>query len=650
MDHKEVAKRVAAALGEDNLVAAAHCATRLRLVVKDTANIDQAALDDDADLKGTFEANGQYQIIVGPGDVNTVYKELVAITGVGEVSKDELKDVANTETNPLMKLIKVLSDIFVPLIPALVAGGLLMALNNVLTGQGLFGPQSIVEMVPGIQGFAEIVNLMASAPFAFLPILIGFSATKRFGGNPYLGAAAGMMLVMPSLVNGYGVAEAIASNKMPYWDVFGFKIAQAGYQGQVLPVIGVAWILATLEKFFHKHLKNAIDFTFTPMLAVIITGFVTFAVVVVGPVLRGISNGMTDGLVWLVNTLGGVGYGIFGLGYSAIVLTGLHQSFPAIETSLLADIAKTGGDFIFPIAAAANVAQGAATFAIFFLTKNEKQKGLASSSAFSAMLGITEPAMFGVNLKLKFPFFIGLGAAGIASTIMGFAGVRGVSLGPAGIIGFIAIKPASIPMFMLGIIVSFVLAFLATYVYGRGRMDVPANVATTGTTAQEINIVKTSEGVSDEALYAPVTGQAIQLSETKDQVFSSELMGKGIAIEPTIGEIYAPADGTLTVTNDSKHAYGLLTNKGAEVLLHIGIDTVQMVGEGFSTQVKQGQVVKKGDLLGTFDIDKIKAAGYEATVMIIVTNTLSFAEVQGIDNQAVTVGQTIIQTTAPIIK
>ncbi len=648
MDHKEVAKRVAAALGEDNLVAAAHCATRLRLVVKDTANIDQAALDDDADLKGTFEANGQYQIIVGPGDVNTVYKELVAITGVGEVSKDELKDVANTETNPLMKLIKVLSDIFVPLIPALVAGGLLMALNNVLTGQGLFGPQSIVEMVPGIQGFAEIVNLMASAPFAFLPILIGFSATKRFGGNPYLGAAAGMMLVMPSLVNGYGVAEAIASNKMPYWDVFGFKIAQAGYQGQVLPVIGVAWILATLEKFFHKHLKNAIDFTFTPMLAVIITGFVTFAVV--GPVLRGISNGMTDGLVWLVNTLGGVGYGIFGLGYSAIVLTGLHQSFPAIETSLLADIAKTGGDFIFPIAAAANVAQGAATFAIFFLTKNEKQKGLASSSAFSAMLGITEPAMFGVNLKLKFPFFIGLGAAGIASTIMGFAGVRGVSLGPAGIIGFIAIKPASIPMFMLGIAVSFVLAFLATYIYGKGRMDVPANVATTGTTAQDINIVKTSEGVLAEELFAPVTGQAIQLSETKDQVFSSGLMGKGIAIEPTVGEIYAPADGTLTVTNDSKHAYGLLTANGAEVLLHIGINTVQMAGDGFSTQVKQGQVVKKGDLLGTFNIDKIKAAGYEATVMVIVTNTMSFAEVQGIDNQTVTVGQAIIQTTAPVAK
>src|SRR5574340_653994 len=477
MDHKEVAKRVAAALGEDNLIAAAHCATRLRLVVKDTANIDQAALDDDSDLKGTFEANGQYQIIVGPGDVNTVYKELVAITGVGEVSKDELKDVANTETNPLMKLIKVLSDIFVPLIPALVAGVLLMALNNVLTGQGLFGPQSIVEMVPGIQGFAEIVNLMASAPFAFLPILIGFSATKRFGGNPYLGAAAGMMLVMPSLVNGYGVAEALATNKMPYWDVFGFQIAQAGYQGQVLPVIGVAYILATLEKFFHKHLKNAVDFTFTPMLAVIITGFVTFAIV--GPALRAVSNGMTDGLVWLVNSLGGFGYGIFGAIYSAIVLTGLHQSFPAIETTLLADIAKTGGSFIFPIASAANVAQGAACFAI---------------------LGITEPAMFGVNLKLKFPFFIGLAASGFGAAFMGFMGVRSASLGPAGIIGFIAINPKSIPMFMIGLVISIAIAFTATFFYGRKQLEFAADAPVTNTTAQEINETPTPEGVTNEEI------------------------------------------------------------------------------------------------------------------------------------------------------
>lgn len=643
MKHKEVAKKIAAALGPDNLVAAAHCATRLRLVLKDTSKIDQAALDDDDDLKGTFEANGQYQIIVGPGDVNTVYKELVAITGVGEVSKDELKEVANTETNPVMKLIKVLSDIFVPLIPALVAGGLLMALNNVLTGAGLFGPQSVVEMFPGIKGFAEIVNLMASAPFAFLPILIGFSATKRFGGNPYLGAAAGMMLVMPSLVNGYGVAEALATNKMPYWDVFGFQIAQAGYQGQVLPVIGVAYILATLEKFFHKHLKNAVDFTFTPMLAVIITGFVTFAIV--GPALRAVSNGMTDGLVWLVNSLGGFGYGIFGAIYSAIVLTGLHQSFPAIETTLLADIAKTGGSFIFPIASAANVAQGAACFAIFLITKNQKQKALASSSAFSAMLGITEPAMFGVNLKLKFPFFIGLAASGVGAAFMGFMGVRSASLGPAGIIGFIAINPKSIPMFMIGLVISIAIAFTATFFYGRKQLEFAADAPVTSTTAQEINETPTPEGVTNEEIYAPVQGQLVKLSDTKDPVFSSGLMGKGTAIEPTVGELYAPVTGVLTFTNESKHAYGIQTDAGAEVLLHIGIDTVQMNGEGFTTAVKQGQIVKKGELLGTFDIDKIKAAGYETTVMVIITNTLSYAEVEAIDEQAVTVGQKIIALT-----
>ncbi|WP_186805939.1 PTS transporter subunit EIIC, partial [Leuconostoc mesenteroides] len=278
MDHNKVAKRIADAVGKDNIVAAAHCATRLRLVIKDVKKIDQDALDNDSDLKGTFNANGQYQIIVGPGDVNGVYDEFVKITGVEQASTADLKKIAaqSGKSNPLMDLVKVLSDIFVPLIPALVAGGLLMALNNILTGEGMFGAKSLVEMFPQITGLAEMINLMASAPFAFLPILIGITATRRFGGNEILGAAAGMMLVMPSLVNGYNVAEAVATGKMPTWDLFGLSVAQAGYQGQVLPVIGVAFILANLEKFFHKHLKGAIDFTFTPMLSIILTGFITF--------------------------------------------------------------------------------------------------------------------------------------------------------------------------------------------------------------------------------------------------------------------------------------------------------------------------------------------------------------------------------------
>ncbi|MBZ6015119.1 MAG: sucrose-specific PTS transporter subunit IIBC [Leuconostoc gelidum] len=638
MKYNEVANRVMNAVGKDNIVAAAHCATRLRLVVKDVKKIDQTALDDDPDLKGTFNANGQYQIIVGPGDVNGVYDEFVKMTGVKQASTDDLKEIAakSGKKNPLMDLIKVLSDIFVPLIPALVAGGLLMALNNILTQP--FGTKSLVEMYPNIQGLAEMVNLMASAPFAFLPILIGITATRRFGGNEILGAAAGMMLVMPSLINGYGVAEAVATGKMPSWDLFGLSVAQAGYQGQVLPIIGVAFILATLEKFFHKHLKGAIDFTFTPMLALLITGFVTF--IVVGPVLRVVSNGITDGLVWLVTTFGFVGYGVFGSFYSAIVITGLHQSFPAIETQLLANIAKTGGDFIFPIATAANVAQGAATFAIYFLAKgNTKLRALSSSAGASAMLGITEPALFGVNLKYRFPFFIALGSSGVASLVMGLFHVMSSSLGPAGVIGFIAIPTNKWVGFFLAIIVSFGLSFVVTLIYGRSHMP-EVNAAT-------VTNVHPNQ-VAGFEINAPVAGELVDMTTVKDAVFSSGMMGKGIAIEPEDNKIFAPIDGEVTVAYATKHAYGLKSNDGVEVLIHIGIDTVNLDGKGFTSQVTQGQQVHRGDLLGTFDKQAIVDAGYPVTTMVIVTNTNSFPDVALDTNYGNTVqSNDVIMTVVP---
>lgn len=625
MNHKEVAKRIAEAVNTDNIIAAAHCATRLRLVVKNVKDIDQDALDNDPDLKGTFNANGQYQIIVGPGDVNRVYDEFVKITGAKQATPDDLKKIAaeSGKNNPVMALIKVLSDIFVPLIPALVAGGLLMALNNILTGEGMFGAKSLVQMYPQITGMAEMVNLMASAPFAFLPILIGITATRRFGGSEILGAAAGMMLVMPSLINGYSVAEAVATGKMPTWDLFGLHVAQAGYQGQVLPVIGVAFILANLEKFFHKHLKGAVDFTFTPMFSILITGFLTF--IVVGPVLRIVSNGITDGLTWLVTTFGFIGYGVFGSFYSAIVITGLHQSFPAIETQLLADIAKTGGDFIFPIAAASNVAQGAATFAIYFLSKgDEKMRALSSSSGVSAMLGITEPAMFGVNLKYKFPFFIALGAAGISSLVMGLFQIMSVSLGPAGLIGFIAIPANKWIGFFISVIISFVIAFVVTYIYGKSHMPQTNHLNTVSN-----DVVM--EDVDGLAVDAPVSGTTINLSQVNDEVFSSGMMGDGIAIEPNDNVVYAPADGEITVAYETKHAYGMTTVDGLEILIHIGLDTVNMEGKGFESFVKQGQTVSKGDKLGSFDSEQIKAAGYPVTTMLIITNTANFDKI--VENQ-----------------
>lgn len=639
MQHKEVAKRIEQALGKDNVVAAAHCATRLRLVLKDKDKINQKALDDDPDLKGTFYTQGQYQIIVGPGDVNKVYDEFTKLTGVKEASTDDLKEVAAGEKkqNPIMALIKVLSDIFVPLIPALVAGGLLMALNNVLTAEHLFAAKSVVQMYPQFKDVADFVNLLASAPFTFLPILVGYSATKRFGGNGYLGAAMAAAMVMPSLVSGYEVATAMANHIMTYWHIFNLNVAQAGYQGQVLPILAVAWILANIEKFLHKHIPQILDFVLTPLITILTTGFLTF--IVVGPVVRLLSDGLTDGIVWLYNTLGAVGGGLFGLFYSPIVISGLHQSFPAIETTLLADVAKTGGDFIFPIACMANVAQGAACLAVFFITKNKKQKSLASSASVSALLGITEPAIFGVNLQLKFPFFCGMIASGIASLFIGAWHVASVALGSAGFLGFISMPGKFIPKLAIAMAISFIISFGLTFIVGRRKLAQPVDSVTQESEAAEINEDPeiSVESKQDEVLTAPASGRAIPLSEVNDEVFSTEMMGKGAAIEPTEGKVYAPVDGVMTVTYDSKHAYGIHSNGGADILIHIGLDTVNLGGKHFTANVKQGQIVKKGDLLGTFDLKAIQAAGFDTTTMLIITNSQDYAAVDALRlNQDVT--------------
>ena len=638
MNHEQVADRVLKYVGRDNLIAAAHCATRLRLVVKDEKKIDQKGLDNDDDVKGTFSINGQYQIIIGPGDVDKVYDFLIQKTGLKTVTPDDLKNLATNgkKANPIMAFVKLLSDIFVPLIPALVAGGLLMALNNVLTSPNLSGAQSVVQMYPGMKGVAELINLLASAPFTFMPVLIGFSATKRFGGNPYLGAAIGMAMVMPALVNGYDVANVMAAGKMTYWNVFGLKVAQAGYQGQVLPVLAVAWILATIEKWLHKHMPATLDFIFTPLLAVIVTGLLTF--IGVGPIMRVVSDGLTNGIVWMYNATGFVGTAIFGTFYSPIVITGLHQSFPAIETQLLTNIAKTGGDFFFPIASMANAAQGAACLAVFFLSKDKKQKGLASSAGLSALLGITEPAIFGVNLKLRYPFICAMVASGIASIFIGIFHVLSSALGAAGIIGFISFPPKYYLPFFISILISIALGFTLTYLYG-----IKFDKVTTAKPVEKAD--DNTVAVADELIAAPVSGELIQLKDVNDQVFSAEIMGKGAAIKPIDNNVYAVADGTVTVAYATKHAYGIKTNDGAEVLIHLGIDTVDLKGQYFTSNVKQGDTVKKGDLLGTFDIEKIQAAGYDPTVMIVVTNTMSYGDVDKLNKTDVKSGDDIVALT-----
>ncbi|MBM6697153.1 MULTISPECIES: sucrose-specific PTS transporter subunit IIBC [Streptococcus] len=644
MDYGKVASDVIAAVGKDNLVAAAHCATRLRLVLKDDSKVDQKALDENPDVKGTFKIDGQYQVIIGAGDVNFVYDELIKKTGLSEVSTDDLKQIANNNGrfNPIMALIKLLSDIFVPIIPALVAGGLLMALRNFLTSPDLFGPKSLEEMYPAIEGISAMIQLMSAAPFMFLPILVGISAAKRFGANQFLGAAIGMIMTTPDLG---GASE--------YWNVFGYHVAQTNYAYQVIPVLAAVWLLSVLEKFFHKRLPSSVDFTFTPLLSVMITGFVTFTVI--GPVMLMLSNAITDGIVWLYNTTGFIGMGIFGGTYSLIVMTGLHQSFPAIETQLLSAW-REGigyGDFIFVVSSMANVAQGAATFAIWFLTKNSKTKGLASSAGVSALLGITEPALFGVNLKYRFPFFCALIGSGVAAAVAGLLKVVAVSLGSAGFLGFLSIKATSIPFYILCELISFAIAFALTYIYGKTReaglfeaeavaeQAAQESAKQAETTTAAPSQAPTTQAVA-ETIVSPLAGETVALASVNDPVFSSGAMGQGIAVKPSGDTVYSPVDGTVQIAFETGHAYGLKSDDGAEVLIHIGIDTVSMEGKGFTQKVSANQKVKKGDVLGTFDSKAIADAGLDDTTMIIITNTADYSEVTPVADGSVREGDNLL--------
>lgn len=621
MDHKSVAQRVLKDVGgAGNIVAAAHCATRLRLVLKNQDKVDQAAIDNDEDLKGSFLNAGQFQIIVGPGDVNEVHKHLIA-AGAPEASKDELKEIASKQGNIVSRFIKTIADIFVPLIPVLVGGGMLMALNSLLTSKGIFGPQAVIELFPEWADFADIVNLLSAAPFAFLPVLVGFSATKVFGGNPYLGLTMGAAMVSPALMNGYSVAASLAgaegSDPMKYWNLFGLQVQQAGYQGTVLPIMLVAFILSHVEKFFHKVLKGTIDFIFTPTLTILITGFLTF--LLVGPPMFQLGTWLGEGINWLYTVAGPLGGLIFGTFYAFIVMTGMHQAFPPIEMSLWA----TGGSFIFVVASMSNVAQGAAAAGVALTTKNKKIKGIASAAAPSAFLGITEPAMFGVNLALRWPFYIAIVSAGIGSMVTSILGIKAGKLGAAGYLGFPSIEAtvgAGIPGFLGCLVLTTVIAFVASFIWGKKVEAGNTEEAEAPAAAAPATAVAAEAGESVE-IGSHMIGSVVLLADVKDPTFSSGALGAGIAVEPTEGKLYAPADGKITVAFPTGHAYGLRTEDGLDLLMHIGMDTVELDGQCFTPKVAKGDTVKRGDVIAEFDIPAIKDAGYLLVTPMVITNS-----------------------------
>ena len=634
MDHKSVAQRVLKDVGgTGNIVAAAHCATRLRLVLKSQDKVDQVAIDNDEDLKGSFLNAGQFQIIVGPGDVNEVHKHLIA-AGAPEASKDDLKSIAAKQGNLVSRFIKTIADIFVPLIPVLVGGGMLMALNSLLTSKGIFGPQAVIELFPEWADFADIVNLLSAAPFAFLPVLVGFSATKVFGGNPYLGLTMGAAMVSPALMNGYNVAASLAgaegTDPMKYWNLFGLQVQQAGYQGTVLPIMLVAFILSHIEKFFHKVLKGTIDFIFTPTLTILITGFLTF--ILVGPPMFQLGTWLGEGINWLYTVAGPLGGLIFGTFYAFIVMTGMHQAFPPIEMSLWA----TGGSFIFVVASMSNVAQGAAAAGVALTTKNKKIKGIASAAAPSAFLGITEPAMFGVNLALRWPFYIAIVSAGIGSMVTSILGIKAGKLGAAGYLGFPSIEAtvgAGIPGFLGCLVLTTVIAFVASFIWGKKvesgnteEAEAPAVPAATEASTEAPSVASAEASGEGVELGAHLVGTVVPLVDVKDPTFSSGALGAGTAVEPTEGKLYAPADGKITVAFPTGHAYGLRTEDGLDLLMHIGMDTVELDGKHFTPKVAKGDTVKRGDVIAEFDIPAIKAAGYPLATPLVITNSKKLAE------------------------
>ena len=638
MDHAKVAGEVVEAVGgASNISAAAHCATRLRLVIADESKINQQALDDNEDLKGTFAAGGMFQIIVGPGDVDQVYANMVANHGVREVSKDEAKEEAEKGGNLFSRFIKMIADIFVPILPALVAGGLMMAINNVMTAEGLFGAKSLTQMYPGIADYAALINMVSSAAFASLPVLVGFSAAKRFGGNVYLGAAIGAAMVSSDLLNAWNTGAALAGEAtVSYWHIFGMDVAKIGYQAQVIPTLAVTYVMCLIEKNLHKVLKGTADFLLTPLITMLVTGFLAFTII--GPVTRVAAEYLTWGINWTYSTLGVFGGFLFGLVYSPIVVTGLHQSFPAIEIPLL-PVNGGVGDFIFPVASMANVAQGAAALAVFFKTRDAKLKGLAGAGGASAVFGITEPAIFGVNLRLRWPFFCAMAAAAIGSAGVALLNVRGQALGAAGFVGFVSIMPKSIPAYLALEVLVFVLSFGFTFAYAmtRGKADmegrapakkeavVAAAVAAPAGGAAPAAAPAPVPSFSDEAkadlsVSSPLAGTVVPLEQVKDESFAKGMLGPGIGIEPADGLVVAPFDGKVTVAFPTGHAYGLKSASGVQVLIHVGMDTVKLDGKGFTPRVAKGDIVRRGDVLAEVDLDVIRAAGYETITPVVVTN------------------------------
>ena len=631
MDYRKTAQEIYDHIGKkENIISAAHCATRLRLVIADNDKADKDYVENIDGVKGVFFAQGQMQIILGTGVVNKVYDEFIQIAGVSETSKDELKQVAASKANPFQRLIKTLGDIFVPIIPAIVASGFLMgimeALNFMVNNNFIH-----INTSGSIYVFAQ---LFSNTAYTFLPILIAYSAAKVFGANPYLGAVIGMIMIHPNLQNAWTVATEGVQATQKVW--FGlYSIDMVGYQGHVIPVIIAVWVMAQIEKKLHKIVPAMFDLFVTPLVSVFVTGYLTLSII--GPIFVTVENGLLDGIQWLIALPFGIGSFIMGAFYAPTVVAGVHHMYTIID---LGQIAKYGLTYWLPLASAANVAQGGAALAVGLKTKNQKTKSMAVPSALSACMGITEPAIFGVNLRFGKPFIMACLGGACGALFASITNLGATGTGVTGIFGILLCLNNPIS-YILMFVIAFGVAFILTWLFGykdevqkTAGAEVPAAKAKTVKTVseQETQAAEQKEETQNDAksqiLYSPLEGTAIPLSEVKDETFASEVLGKGMGVIPTKGEVKAPCDATVSMVFDTKHAIGLATDDGLELLIHIGLNTVELEGKYYTVHVSDGDEVKKGQTLITFDMDKIKEAGYDTTTPVIVTNSDDFAEIE----------------------
>ena len=624
MDYRKTAQDILDHVGgSKNIASAAHCATRLRLVIADNKKVSKEALENVDGVKGVFEASGQLQIILGTGTVNKVFAEFIDIAGITASSKAEAKEAAAEKQNWFMRAIKLLGDIFVPIIPAIVASGFLMGIMNSLDFMNSNGFLHI-NTHSSIYVFA---NLFSNIAYTFLQILIAFSAAKAFGANQYLGAVIGMIMIHPSLQNAYTVAtEGVQQTQSVFFGLF--KIDMVGYQGHVIPVIIAVWILAVIEKKLHKIVPEVLDLFVTPLVSVFVTGYLTLSIV--GPIFVWAENAILGAIQWMLTLPLGIGSLIMGGLYAPTVVTGIHQMYTAID---IGQLAKYGVTYWLPLASAANVAQGAAALAVGIKSKDKKIKSLALPSSLSAFMRITEPAIFGVNLRFFKPFIAGCIGGGCGALYASLVHLGAKGTGVTGIFGILLCLNQPL-QYLIEMVIAVGVAFVISFLIYKDAEPKAAtetaaveNIETADAVTTDATTADTTAEIAEETLTSPVNGTQIPLSEVADEIFASEMLGTTVAVEPADGKIVAPCDGEVSNIFETGHAVCITTESGGELLIHIGIDTVKMDGKGFTKKVSDGDKVHAGDILVEADLEEIKNAGYQTTTMMILTNTDEFGNV-----------------------